>query len=232
MDEPLSNLDAKLRVQTRADLIRLHQRLQTTSIYVTHDQVEAMTMGTRIAVMLDGVLQQLDTPRTLYERPINAFVAGFIGSPAMNTLRMNVSVEGEEVRLHRQEPRAADGAGESGPGFDVSAPPPYRAALRPYAGREVIMGVRPEDLDERPRDESAAPLPARVDVIEPLGSEAYLYANVAGAAVVARLDPNTPARPGDHVTLYAAGDRLYFFDPETDLNIMLSPAPQAAGAHG
>jgi multiple sugar transport system ATP-binding protein len=220
-DEPLSNLDAKLRVQTRADLIRLHQRLQTTSVYVTHDQVEAMTMGTRIAVMLDGVLQQLDTPQALYRRPVNAFVAGFIGSPAMNTMRMRVSVDGEDVLLNRP---SADGTADA---LTVKAPDRYRADLRPYTGREVIFGVRPEDLAERPQtDEDSVPLPARVDVIEPLGFEAYLYANVAGAPVIARVDATTPARPDDSITLYAGADHLYFFDPDTEANIML--AAQAA----
>ncbi len=205
-DEPLSNLDAKLRVQTRADLIRLHQRLRTTSVYVTHDQVEAMTMGTRIAVMQAGVLQQLDTPQALYDRPVNAFVAGFIGSPAMNMMRMGVSVDGE-VRLHRE-------------GLTLPVDPRCEAALRPYHGREVIVGVRPEDLDERPADGVTDRLPARVDVVEMLGSEAYLYAEIAGVPVIARVGATTPARSGDRITLYTAASRLHFFDPTTEANIL------------
>jgi multiple sugar transport system ATP-binding protein len=217
-DEPLSNLDAKLRVQTRADLIRLHQRLQTTSIYVTHDQVEAMTMGTRIAVMLDGVLQQLDTPQALYDRPVNTFVAGFIGSPAMNMLRMGVSVEGETVRLHRE-------------GFAFDVPARYHAALRPYNGQEVILGIRPEDISLQghgPRGDIA--LPARVDVIEPLGSETYLYTAVAGTSLVARVRAGADIRPDESITLYAAADKLHLFDAVSEVNLLYGAAArQPAG---
>jgi multiple sugar transport system ATP-binding protein len=215
-DEPLSNLDAKLRVQTRADLIRLHQRLQTTTIYVTHDQVEAMTMGTRIAVLLDGVLQQLDTPQALYDRPVNTFVAGFIGSPAMNMLRMGVTVEGEEVRLQRE-------------GFAFAVPAPYRAVLRPYNGQEVILGIRPEDISLQghgPRGDIA--LPARVDVIEPLGSETYLYTAVAGTSLVARVRAGADVRPDEQITLYAAADKLHLFDAVSEVNLLYAAARQPA----
>jgi multiple sugar transport system ATP-binding protein len=216
-DEPLSNLDAKLRVQTRADLIRLHQRLQTTTIYVTHDQVEAMTMGTRIAVLLDGVLQQLDTPQALYDRPVNTFVAGFIGSPAMNMLRMGVSVEGDEVRLHRE-------------GFTVAVPARYHALLRPTNGQEVILGIRPEDISLQghgPRGD--IPLPARVDVIEPLGSETYLYTAVAGTSLVARVRAGADVQPDEQITLYAAADKLHLFDAVSEVNLLYAAARQPAG---
>ena len=210
MDEPLSNLDAKLRVQTRAELIRLHQRLQTTTIYVTHDQVEAMTMGHRIAVLRDGVLQQLDTPQNLYDRPANAFVAGFIGSPAMNMVRMGVSVEGDSVRLQRD-------------GIAIPASRRLEAVLRPYNGKEVIVGMRPEDIHERPPGQNGAvELPARVDVIEPLGSEAYLYANFAGSPVVARVAPNMQVHPDEQITLWTNPDTLHAFDPDTEENIALA----------
>ncbi len=213
-DEPLSNLDAKLRVQTRADLIRLHQRLRTTSVYVTHDQVEAMTMGTRIAVMQAGVLQQLDTPQSLYDNPVNTFVAGFIGSPAMNMLRMGVRAEGDAVTLHREH-------------ITVAAPSRFHPALRPYHGREIITGIRPEDLHERARPNSEdTPLPARVDVVEHLGSEVYLYAHIDGQTHIARVEPDTRARPDDQLTLYAVAEKLHFFDPDTEQNILL-PAPTA-----
>ncbi len=219
-DEPLSNLDAKLRVQTRADLIRLHHRLQTTTIYVTHDQVEAMTMGNRIAVMRDGLLQQLDTPQALYSRPANSFVAGFIGSPAMNFLRMNVVIDGDKVRLQRE-------------GVDIVVTPGYAAAVRAHAGRELIVGLRPEDIRERPQSEdSAVRLPARVDVVEPLGNEAYLYANVAGSQVVARVDANTTARPDEQITLWAEAGALHAFDPDTEANLLLAGAAQPVGAAG
>jgi multiple sugar transport system ATP-binding protein len=213
MDEPLSNLDAKLRVQTRADIIRLHQRLKTTTVYVTHDQVEAMTMASRIAVMKDGVLQQLDTPQVLYDRPENAFVAAFIGSPAMNLIRMSVTSEGDSVVLYRDTVK-------------LTPAPRHAAALRAYNNKDVIIGLRPEHLRERPRDGAGMQLPARVDVIEPLGSEAYLYANIAGAQVIARVDANTHVRPDEQLTLWADADALHVFDPDTEANILYSPTPQ------
>ncbi len=210
-DEPLSNLDAKLRVQTRADLIRLHQRLRTTSVYVTHDQVEAMTMGTRIAVMQAGVLQQLDAPQRLYDEPVNTFVAGFIGSPAMNLLKLGVRTDGDAGTLHRDD-------------VTVRAPSRYQQALRPYHGREIITGIRPEDLHERPRPGSEdTPLPARVDVVEHLGSEVYLYVNILGHTQIARVEPDTRTRPDDQITLYAMAEKLHFFDPESERNILLAP---------
>jgi multiple sugar transport system ATP-binding protein len=217
MDEPLSNLDAKLRVQMRAELIRLHQRLQTTTIYVTHDQIEAMTMGTRIAVMRDGILQQLDTPQNVYEKPANVFVAGFIGSPAMNMLRMNVRVEGEQISLSRE-------------GLLLNAPPRLRAVLRPYANREVIIGVRPENINERSSAEDVVQLPARVDVVEPLGSEAYLYALVAGDQIIARVGADTRSRPDEQITLYTDANLLQAFDPDTEANLLFGNVPQAAVA--
>ena len=216
MDEPLSNLDAKLRVQTRAELIRLHQRLRTTTIYVTHDQVEAMTMGHRIAVLRDGVLQQLDTPQALYSRPANAFVAGFIGSPAMNMMRMGVVVDGESAQFKRD-------------GVSLPITPRMHAALRPYNGKEVIVGMRPEDIHERPQgNNGAVQLPARVDVIEPLGSEAYLYVDVAGSPVIARVDANMNVHPDEQIALWMDPDALHAFDPDNEENILLgSVRPRA-----
>jgi multiple sugar transport system ATP-binding protein len=215
MDEPLSNLDAKLRVQMRAELIRLHQRLQTTTIYVTHDQIEAMTMGTRIAVMRDGVLQQLDTPQNVYEKPSNVFVAGFIGSPAMNMLRMRVTVDGETVAFARD-------------GLAITAPSRLAGPLRPYAGKDVIIGIRPENIGDRPQNQHVIPLPARVDVVEPLGSEAYLYALVAGEQLIARVSADTHARPGEQITLYTDANLIHAFDPDTEDSLLYGNTPQTA----
>ena len=166
MDEPLSNLDAKLRVQTRADISRLHQRLKTTFIYVTHDQTEAMTMGTRIAVMRDGILQQLDTPQVLYDRPANMFVAGFIGSPAMNFF---------EAKLERRDGGLLVDVGP----FQLPVPARKAEAIASHVGKPIYFGIRPEDIHDAhfvPRgvDESAR-LTTNVTVVEPLGSEVYVY---------------------------------------------------------
>src|SRR6184192_1695852 len=164
MDEPLSNLDAKLRVQTRAELIKLHRRLQTTVIYVTHDQTEAMTMGTRIAVMRDGLVQQLASPREVYDTPTNVFVAGFIGTPAMNFFRSDLQGDGDTLY-------ADTGA------FRLKLPPQKRAAVASYQGRQVIMGIRPEDIHEPHdlpnSDGNRVTLP--VEVVEHMGSETLVY---------------------------------------------------------
>ncbi|MEZ5064418.1 MAG: sn-glycerol-3-phosphate ABC transporter ATP-binding protein UgpC [bacterium] len=189
-DEPLSNLDAKLRVQMRAEISRLHQRLGATMIYVTHDQVEAMTMGTRITLMKDGVVQQIEAPLELYRRPSNRFVAGFIGSPAMNLF----------------DGRYEDGSFRSGDlrielprdlGFDVP--------------ESVSLGLRPESL--RLAGESDAPvLAAKAELVEPLGSEVYLHADVAGHRLVARLNTEEEIHPGQTVRLTFDPSRLHFFD--------------------
>src|SRR3954447_26127847 len=162
MDEPLSNLDAKLRVQTRAELIKLHERVQTTTIYVTHDQVEAMTMGDRIAVMSLGILQQLDTPQNLYDKPSNKFVAGFIGSPSMNFV--DATIQQADGNLYATTP-----------GFRMRVPDLKKASLAPYVGQTVVMGIRPEHLVERSHAGDIAPadsyITAKVDVVELLGNE-------------------------------------------------------------
>src|SRR5690349_11841958 len=162
MDEPLSNLDAKLRVQTRAEIKKLHARLQTTTVYVTHDQVEAMTMGDRIVVMKDGLVQQVDTPMNLYDRPANLFVAGFIGSPAMNFL---------ETKLARQDGKLLLDGGV----FKAEVPPELSGPLAEWAGKPVIFGIRPEDVSDRAHaGGNGAVLHAQVDVHEPLGSDVIL----------------------------------------------------------
>ena len=203
MDEPLSNLDAKLRVQTRADLLKLHQRVKTTTIYVTHDQVEAMTMGDRIAVMRDGLLQQLDTPEGLYASPANLFVAGFIGSPPMNFFRGTVrQVDGQtmvdtgSVRVPLP-PRVAGGAA--------------RAAL----GREVVYGIRPEDIEAQ-NGTGGWPVRANIEVVEYLGNEVQVHANVQGVTFVARLSPRAGARVGEDLPLSLHTERAHVFDAKTE----------------
>ncbi|MHB0870734.1 MAG: ABC transporter ATP-binding protein, partial [Chloroflexota bacterium] len=209
MDEPLSNLDAKLRVQTRAELIKLHQRLQTTIVYVTHDQVEAMTMGTRIAVMKLGVLQQLDTPQKLYEHPANTFVAGFIGSPAMNFFDVGVAV--------------TDGRAELvGDGFRVGLAGAQAGAVSAHRDRSVILGVRPEHLGEVSlgETESTGEIPAMVEVVEMMGSEQYVYLVVGGKSFVSRMDAQIQLKMGDSVRLAFPKELIQLFDRETETNLM------------
>jgi multiple sugar transport system ATP-binding protein len=207
MDEPLSNLDAKLRVETRAQIIKLHQRLRTTTIYVTHDQVEAMTMGDRIAVMRDGVLQQLDTPQGLYDEPANVFVAGFIGSPAMNLFPMAVT-------------DGANGLALVADGMQVPVPAHLREGLRPHQGKACIAGIRPEDVRVEPPDGlTAAALRARVDVVEPLGSDAYLYLIVGSSTLIARVGGRTPVRAGEDLTIWLDTRHLHAFDAETERSV-------------
>jgi multiple sugar transport system ATP-binding protein len=207
MDEPLSNLDAKLRVQTRAEISKLHQRLKTTFIYVTHDQTEAMTMGTRIAVMKDGLLQQLDTPQTLYDYPANMFVAGFIGSPAMNFF---------EAKLDRGTGGAVV---DFGP-FKLPVPSDKLSALSDHIGKPVYFGIRPEDVHDAhfvPKGiDEAAKFTAKVNVVEPLGAEVYAYIENGGKEMVARLDPRTTARTGQSIDVVADMGKMHIFDRESE----------------
>ncbi len=205
-DEPLSNLDAKLRVQTRAEISKLHISLQTTFIYVTHDQVEAMTMASRIAVMKDGVLQQLDTPQNLYSRPNNIFVAGFIGSPAMNFF---------DAKLNRSDGRLVIDAGA----FNFEIPSNRAAPVQPYVGRNVILGIRPEDVHDpnfAPNDISTALVPAHVEVTELMGNEVYLYMTSGDKNFVGRVDPRTSARIGSDLQVAFGLDNMQLFDKETE----------------
>jgi len=206
MDEPLSNLDAKLRVQTRAELSKLHQRLETTFIYVTHDQMEAMTMGTRICVLRDGILQQVDTPQNLYQRPDNVFVAGFIGSPAMNFFDATLVGTKDEMYVD---------AGT----FRVKVPAERAKTLAPHLGKEVVFGIRPEDIHDpqyAPPGITAAPIEARVDVTELMGSEVYLYLLTGTKQFVARVDPRTSAKVGKDVTVHINMDNMHIFDRQTE----------------
>jgi len=210
MDEPLSNLDAKLRVQTRAEIKKLHARLQTTTVYVTHDQVEAMTMGDRIVVMRDGVVQQVDTPINLYERPANLFVAGFIGSPAMNFVDASLVDAAGTLRL------AADG-------FQVEVPREVAAQVRPWAGRQVVFGIRPEDIQDRALAASPNPawtIRATVDVHEPLGSDVILYLTVGAHSIVARVDAHTQARMGQSIEVVLDMRKMHLFNPQTQEAIL------------
>ena len=192
LDEPLSNLDAQLRVETRVNLQRLHRELGTTFIYVTHDQVEAMTMGERIAVLKDGVLQQVAPPREIYNQPTNMYVAGFIGSPKMNFIPVTIQnatakASGFEVVL----PKA--------PGFEKG-----------------FLGLRPEDLTEQPHNGGGPQVDMRVDVVEVLGSDQNLYGKIGGDDVIARVDPQFKVGVGDRVRLHVDKDRMHLFDAQTE----------------
>jgi len=206
LDEPLSNLDAKLRVQTRAELSKLHQRLSTTFIYVTHDQIEAMTMASRIAVLDKGVLQQVGTPQELYDKPSNLFVAGFIRSPAMNFFEVIVAGNQDELKL------------DSG-SFQLPVPPEKAALLVPYLGQKIILGIRPEDIHTReylPSGiASSAVVPAKVDVTELMGNELFLYLVSGKHQFLARVDPRTRTVPGQDVELVFTMANLYAFHPES-----------------
>ncbi|MGQ0569967.1 MAG: ABC transporter ATP-binding protein [Armatimonadota bacterium] len=205
MDEPLSNLDAKLRVQTRAEIKKLQARLQTTTIYVTHDQVEAMTMGDQIVVMRDGVIQQLDSPMNLYEKPANLFVAGFIGSPAMNFV---------EATLGQRNGALVVDAGS----FAIEMPQDIAAHAKEWTGKRVIFGIRPEDIQDRAfaRDVNTGwGLRAMVEVHEPLGSDVILYLSSGQHSIVARVDAHSQARMGQSAEVVLNMRKLHLFDPQT-----------------
>jgi multiple sugar transport system ATP-binding protein len=203
-DEPLSNLDAKLRVQMRVELKRLHERLDATVIYVTHDQVEAMTLGDRIVIMKDGVVQQVGAPLEVYSRPRNKFVAGFIGSPAMNFIETAIVEAGGRLSAET-------------PGLKVPVPPDRARLLDRHKGQAVTLGIRPEDLREatgsNPHDIT---FEALVEVVEPLGSEILLDTRVGNQALVARVDPAVRIKHHEKIRLAFSPDRIHFFDNTTD----------------
>lgn len=211
MDEPLSNLDAKLRVQMRAEIRKLHQQVHTTTIYVTHDQIEAMTMGDRIVIMNNGTIQQCDTPQTVYNHPVNLFVAGFIGSPSMNFVHGNLTRESGTLYF------MADG-------FKVPIPD----SLAPADGtaREVVLGFRPEHLDvyDETQKDAVATIRCSVDVVEHMGSEVYLDVTCSKTPVVARVSPRHVYEPGNMVDLALDVHQVHLFDAESGLN--LNPAVQ------
>ncbi|AZB42188.1 sn-glycerol-3-phosphate ABC transporter ATP-binding protein UgpC [Bacillus sp. FJAT-42376] len=213
MDEPLSNLDAKLRVQMRAEISKLHQRLQTTTIYVTHDQTEAMTMATRLVVMKDGLIQQVGAPKEVYEKPENVFVGGFIGSPAMNFLTGKLS----------------DGFFEMS-GEKVTVPEGKMKFLREqgYVGKEIIMGIRPEDIHDEPVFVDASigsKIDAKIEVSELMGAETMLYSQVAGQEFIARVDSRTDIDPGQVLPLAFDMNKVHFFDKDSESRIR--PASEA-----
>ena len=213
MDEPLSNLDAKLRVQMRIEISKLHDRLGATIIYVTHDQTEAMTLGTRIVVMKDGVVQQIDTPHNLYSKPCNLFVAGFIGSPQMNFLDAKISKEGSDVIATVGDAK-------------LKVPEEKGKVLieKGYEGKTVILGIRPEDIHDPNYIVSGVELGNSIDatirVYELLGAEVFLYFDYAGTQVTARVDPRTTARTGDKMTFHFDMSNTHYFDKETELTIV------------
>jgi multiple sugar transport system ATP-binding protein len=215
MDEPLSNLDAKLRVATRAEIARLHQRLKTTIVYVTHDQVEAMTMGDRIAVMSEGLLQQVGAPQELYDHPVNRFVAGFIGSPSMNFAEVTVNGQGGEAKLE-------------GNGMILPVPPRYREAIGPTTDRKLILGFRPEHLEINEVGGDYVHIEARADVVEYLGNEELLHVNLGGQDVVAIVDAENRVRPGDIVKLAFPLSKLHLFDPESGMSLIAQREQAAA----
>jgi multiple sugar transport system ATP-binding protein len=219
MDEPLSNLDAKLRVQMRAELVKLHRRLGVTTIYVTHDQTEAMTLGQRVAVLNRGVIQQVDEPQGLYRRPANTFVASFIGSPPMNFIRGRLGGDAVEIGPYR-----------------IAVPAALRGKISGNGGGEVLVGLRPEEFEDARVDGGGAAtiLPALIEITEQLGPETYAYFRVEGLDVVeigdrpvelagalsARLDPRTGAAAGERLNLAVNADGLHLFDPETGQSLV------------
>jgi len=210
-DEPLSNLDAKLRVQMRVEIKKLHTRLQITSVYVTHDQVEAMTMGDRIVVMKDGFIQQIDDPIKIYEKPLSKFVAGFIGSPAMNFIKVKV-IQGENgFTVIEQED-----------GFKINLKKDEFGFLAPFDKKEVTMGIRPEDITDRiyaDIKEAENVVPATVEAEEPMGSENFVHLRTAGSTLVMKTEGSNRVKPEDKLELIFNTKKLHFFDAETERKI-------------
>ncbi|MFK4583748.1 ABC transporter ATP-binding protein [Bradyrhizobium ottawaense] len=206
-DEPLSNLDAKLRASMRVEIKRVQQRLGTTSIYVTHDQVEAMTLGDRIVVMRDGVIQQVGTPLDLYNRPANKYVAGFIGSPGMNFLQARVDAQEHEIFLNGEDIR-------------IKVPAAAGKRLEPFAGKSIILGVRPEDFRvDSDLDGLTSRLDVEVEVVEQLGAESLFNLRCGMARLVARMPPSTRVLTGERITLAVEPGGMHYFDAATELPI-------------
>ncbi len=207
-DEPLSNLDAKLRVQMRTEIKRVHQKVKTTTVYVTHDQVEAMTLADRVVVMKDGRIDQIGTPHELYHTPRTRFVAGFIGSPAMNFIpgRLEQNGSGLNVRVS--------------PAIALPVPPPRAARCGTLAGRELLVGLRPEHITEPRRNGGSGQVSeftVPLDVVEPMGMETFVFFSIEGTEICARVDPASAASPGEPMRLAANLDHLHLIDPSTDL---------------
>ena len=204
-DEPLSNLDAKMRVQMRTEISKLHQHLESTMIYVTHDQVEAMTMGDRICVMKDGVIQQVAAPIELYDNPCNKFVAGFIGTPPMNFF--------DGVLVHKEGKLTF-----VEPGFHFEIPPAWKEKLEPFVDKKMTFGVRPEDIGTEQAEEmpDMPRVKAKVEVIEPMGSETYVYLNTGSNSFIARVDPHKKMSVGEEICLAVLLPKTHIFDGESE----------------
>ncbi|MBR5222963.1 MAG: sn-glycerol-3-phosphate ABC transporter ATP-binding protein UgpC [Clostridia bacterium] len=221
LDEPLSNLDAKLRAQMRTEISKLHQRLGTTFIYVTHDQTEAMTMASRIVVMKSGVIQQVDTPQNLYLYPCNLFVAGFIGSPQMNFIEAKLLKEGEDFFV---EYGTEDTKTRAGVKFKIKLPAEKNKdnCLEEYVGKEVIMGIRPENVHNEPELIEANKdgiVEANVEVTELMGAETYLYMDSEEQKITARVAPTNTAKPGDKIQIAFETKKIHLFDKDTEITI-------------
>jgi multiple sugar transport system ATP-binding protein len=232
-DEPLSNLDAKLRVTTRAELKRLHQRLKTTTIYVTHDQEEAMTLGDRIVVMHEGQIQQADAPLKTYNEPVNRFVAGFIGMPPMNFFDGTIMIVGGEMLFEEGIAPAGGAFTLPGRGFRLPVPPRLMGRLAGKVGRQVVLGIRPEHLHLRPVDgDAVAVVEFRVNVVEPLGSDMDVYMSTnLNDHVVARVEAQSGLRMDAPATLYVDLRKVHFFEPgETGMNLSQTNEPSHAVA--
>ena len=211
LDEPLSNLDAKLRTSMRTEIIKLHKKLATTFIYVTHDQTEAMTMGDRIVVMKDGFIQQVDTPQNLYDLPVNEFVAGFMGSPQMNFIDATLVKEGADYYVTFGAAKIKVPANK------------VNAEIANYVGKEIVFGIRPEDVHDEPEfieKHPEARATADVEVTELMGAETYLYLNCEGNALTARVEPTSTAKTGDKITIALDMNKMHLFDKETEKTIL------------
>ena len=211
LDEPLSNLDAKLRAQMRTEIAKLHKRLGTTFIYVTHDQTEAMTMGDRIVVMKDGFIQQVDTPQNLYDLPVNEFVAGFMGSPQMNFIDATLVKEGADYYVTFGAAKIKVPANKA------------NDEIANYVGKEIVFGIRPEDVHDEPEfieKHPEARATADVEVTELMGAETYLYLNCEGNALTARVEPTSTAKTGDKITIALDMNKMHLFDKETEKTIL------------
>jgi len=220
MDEPLSNLDAKLRVEARSFISKLHQRLQTTFIYVTHDQVEAMTMGTRIAVLNAGRLMQIDTPFNLYHNPANVFVAGFIGSPSMNFFDASI--------IQTDKGLAVDTGI-----FQITIPQNRQEIVKKYLGKKVVFGIRPEDIHDQsltPANINPQSVEATIDVVEQMGNEMIVYLEEGSKNFIGRLDPRTQARVGNRMNVVINVDNIHLFDAQTEESLVYAQKQEELNA--
>jgi multiple sugar transport system ATP-binding protein len=208
-DEPLSNLDAKLRVQMRTEISKLHNQLQSTMIYVTHDQVEAMTMGDRIVVLKDGDLEQIDSPMNLYDKPLTKFVAGFIGSPPMNFFSGRVTRDNGSFMF-------------DGGKFKVNVPKRFNEILGQYDGKEITLGMRPENISEQKKNQDDAEVTSTVDLVEPMGAEYFVYLNTGDNAYIARTTEFSKSALGASIDVFFNMDQAHFFDAETEKSIIFT----------